>query len=39
VVIGQRPRAADPDQDLRPVALGQQVGDVAFFVAIMATSP
>ena len=36
VVFGQRPRAADPDEDLRPVALGQQIGDVALLVAVAA---
>jgi hypothetical protein len=39
VVVGERPRAADPNEDLWAVALGQQIGDIPFLVPIMATSP
>jgi hypothetical protein len=34
VVVGERPRAADPNEDLRPVSLGQQVTDIALLVAM-----
>src|SRR5450755_54046 len=33
-MVAQRPRAADPDEDLRPVALGQQVTDIPLLVAM-----
>jgi hypothetical protein len=39
VVVGERPRVADPGEDLRAVALGQQIADIALFVTLMATSP
>jgi hypothetical protein len=39
VGVVQRPRPADLRQDLGAVALGQQVSDIPFLVAVMATSP
>ena len=34
VRVGERPRAADLGQDLRPVALGKQVSDISLLVTV-----
>ena len=35
-VVGLAPRFAQPGLDERPVSLGQVIGDVAFFVGLLA---
>ena len=37
-MVGERPRAADPDEDHRALPFGQQIADVALLVAMAAVN-